>query len=396
MKKLTLLFISALFTLTVSAQTESETLKQANDLIADKKYESAFKLLDSFDPKNTLPDIVLLKEHIALDYFVSSIMHQAFGLKDLEKHEDIADYRGKEGDFVLQLFQIDSVLENLVKQYPTNCKLYRGLGEFYYKAHASYGGRWLKSDHELFKLIETNYTKAVEGNCADQASYYTLGYVALAQERYTESIPHFLTAIEMDQNDPSAHYNLAYAYLYVDDRQHALKYAKNALDLYTDRTYKSDAARMMGQIYSELEDYPNATLSYELADNISPANYYTLRPLLGLYVMTNHAKVKEATKAFFNLSPANPTIYNDLEKIYYRNKKENELIVFYEERLPDYKNDAKVLGSLNFYLAKLYLTTDKKRAKTYFTAAKETLSTVYGKDHGVFKAIEEGIKQAEK
>lgn len=384
-----------LLKLIVFGQTESETIEQANNLIAIKKYESAFKLLDKFDPKNNKPDIVLRKEQILLNYFVSNIMHHMFALKDLEKNEDIMDYRGKEGSFGLQMFNIDSILENLIKQYPTNCKLYKGLGEFYYEVHLTYGGKWLKDDKELFKVMETNFTKVIDGNCADYLSYYVLGYIALAQEKYKESIPYFIKSIEFNKDYASSHYNLAYAYLNINDRQNALKYAKNSFGLYTDQTYKSDAAIMLAQIYSELKDDNNALLNYELADKIDASNYYNIKPLLNLYVKTGNTKAKESTKIFFNLDPTNPTIYNDLEDIYYSNKKENDLVAFYKEQLPSNKDNIKVLGSLNFYLAKFYLDTDKKLAKEYFFKAKDIFSKVYNKDHQVFKAIEDGIKQTD-
>lgn len=395
MKKITTLILT-LFTLTTFGQTENETIKKANDLIANKKYESAFNLLDSFDSKNSKPDIVLLKADILLKYFVTSIMHQMFALKDLEKNEDIMDYRGKEGSFGMQMFQVDSILESLIKIYPNNCKLYKGLGEFYYEAHLKYGGKWLKDDSELFPLMQTNFQKAIDGNCADYLSHYVLGYTNLAQEKYEKSIPYFLKSIELNKDYPSSHYNLAYAYLYTDDRQNALKFAKNSLDLYTDQTYKSDAARMLGQIYTELKDDNNALANYELADKIDPGNYYNLKPLLNIYVKTDNKKTNETAKVFFNLAPANSTIYNDLEDIYYGNKKENDLITFYKSQLSASKDNDKIQGNLNFYLGKIYIDTDKKLAKEYFLKAKDIFSKVYDKEHQVFKAIDEGLKQCEK
>ena len=166
MKKATFLIL-IFFSRAVFGQTEIETINKANELIADKKYESAFKLLDSFDPENNKPDIVLLKTDIVLNYFVTSIMHQIFSLKDLEKNENIMDYRGKEGKFTMQVFQVDSILERLIKTHPDNCKLYQKLGEYYYEAHLKYGNDWLKKDNELFDLMQANFQKAVDGNCAN-------------------------------------------------------------------------------------------------------------------------------------------------------------------------------------------------------------------------------------
>ena len=66
------------------------------------------------------------------------------------------------------------------------------------------------------------------------------------------------------------------------------------------------------------------------------------------------------------------------------------------QQLPYNKDNAKVLGSLNFYLAKFYLETDKKLGKEYFLKAKEIFSKIYEKDHPVFKAIEDGVKLTDK
>ena len=156
-KKLSISLISLFIALTVAGQTEKGTLKKANELIKEKKYQSAYKLLNDFDPKNCNVEIVLLKEDIVLNYYITSIMHQVFSLKDLEKNEDIMDYRDKEGSFNMYMIEIDKVLDSLIKINPENCKLFDGLGRYYYEVQTKYGGKWLKGNNELYRLIETNY-----------------------------------------------------------------------------------------------------------------------------------------------------------------------------------------------------------------------------------------------
>lgn len=380
---------------TVLEQAKTETIKKVHELIAEKKYESAFVLLDSIDSQNSQPDIVLLKEDIALNYFVTSFMHQAFAFKDIAPNEDIMDYRGTDGSYKLHLFQVDSILENLIKIEPDNCKLYKGLGDFYSDVYSKYTDRWLKNDSELFTLIQTNVQKAIDGNCADYQSYYDLGFINLVQEKYKESIPYFLKSIEMNNERAVSHYNLAYAYLYADDHQNALKYAKNALEIYTDLELKGDAARMLGQIYKELKDTLNAVESYELANKIEPENYYTIKALLRLYVKTSNKKAEEITNVFFNLAPENPAIYNDLEDIFYESEKENDLIAFFKSQLSVFKDNDIVQGLLNFYLGKIYLETDKKVAQKYFLESKENVGKILDKDHPMLISIEEGIKRCE-
>src|SRR5690606_17832165 len=110
----------------------------------------------------------------------------------------------------------------------------------------------------------------------------------------------------------------------------------------------------------------NAIRYYEMADNINPGNYYTIKPILNLYIKTNNKNVRETTIAFFNLAPENPTIYNDLDEIYSNNEKNNELIEFYKSQLSAFNHNLKVQGNLNFYLARIYLNKDKKTAYYYF------------------------------
>lgn len=393
MKKITTIAISTLFVLTIFAQNESTTLEKANGLVANKKYESAFKTLQDFDPKNENPNIVLLKEDIALNYFVTSIMHEMFAFKDLKENEDIMDFRGKTGSFGMYSFSIDSTLNKLIKIYPDNYKLYKGLGDFYYQVQQKYSGNWLKDDNTITDLIIKNYQVAIDHNIADDNVYFATGLQYLTREKYKESIPFLQKSIELNKDFADGHYNLAYAYLYTDDRENALKYAKNSLDLYNNAELKSDAARMIAQIYTELKDNENAIKYYELADKIDSDNYYNLRPLLALYVETNSSKEEKLLNSFYNLAPDKPTIYNDLGNIYYENKKTDKLIEFFKSKLSDFKNENKVLGNLNFYLGRLYLESDKKAAKEYFLKAKSIFSTLYDKNNQVFKAIEDGIKQ---
>ncbi|MBP5395533.1 MAG: hypothetical protein J6Y34_00865, partial [Bacteroidales bacterium] len=70
MKKL-LLFLFTFSALACYGQQETDIIAQANRLVADKKYESAFKLLQAYDSANVKPDIFLMKEEILLNYFVT-------------------------------------------------------------------------------------------------------------------------------------------------------------------------------------------------------------------------------------------------------------------------------------------------------------------------------------
>ena len=392
----TILMLLAVFCIPVSGQTEKEILSKATDLVANKKYSSAFKTLKDFDPKDEKPDIVLLEEDIALNYFVTSMMHQMFAFKDLKMNESVMDYRGKEGVYDMFSFSVNDIMDKLIKKYPTNYKLYKGLADFYSDVLIRYPGNWLKKDNELSDLVLKNYQIVIDHQAADYTVYYKVGLELVSRKKYKESIPNFLESIKLKSDNADTHYNLAYAYLYTNDRENALKYAKNSFDWYTDKNYKEDAARMIGQIYVEMKNDSDAIKYYEIANVMEADNYYNLHPLLNLYVKTTDPKAKETLNSFYNLAPDKPTIYNDLGNIYYENSKTSELIDFYLTKVPAYASDKKISGNLHFYLGQLYLDSDKKTAKDYFLKAKAIFSTVFDKNNGVFNAINEGIKQADK
>ena len=395
MKKL-LLFLLTFSALACYGQQETDIIAQANQLVADKKYESAFKLLQAYDSANVKPDIFLMKEEILLNYFVTSLMHQAFALMDIKKNEEIMDYRGKEGSYSMYFIEIDSVLLRLIKKHPDNCKLYKGLGDFYYDADSKYGGQWLMDEADLQEAILTNYQKAIAGGCADCDAYFAMGITCLKLEKEASAIPYFRKALELDPNSVGSIYNLGYAYIVTGQYDSALYCAKTALDLYrNNKAYKGDAAMMAGRACSGLEDYSNALKYYELACKYCPNDFYKLKDLLGIYLVTRNKKAAKTTKKIFDLAPENPTIYQGLEEKYREFGEIADLIGFYKSQLAVYKKNNRVVGNLYFYMANICLDSDKGIAKSYFLQAKEAFKKVYGNDHYVFEVIEEAIRSCE-
>lgn len=391
MKKITTLLLT-LLAFAGYSQTQTDVLSAAQKLIDAKKYESAYVLLDNDDPDNKKPDVVLMKEDIVLNYFVSSMMHQVFALKDLKKNEDVMDYRGKTGTFSLFPFQVDSVLLKLIAAYPDNCKLYRGLAFYYTEVLNKYGEYWLIDEEELTQKAIDNGKKAIDGGCGDYNTYHNTGVALLWQEETEASIPYLKKATELEPKKADAHYNLAYAYLFTDQLDNAFPQAKTSYDLYKDKDLKGDAARMTGQILMEKGDYRNALKYFETADKLIPNDYYNLSPLLRLYLVTGNQKAPATAKKLFELAPENPTIYQTMVEAYRFADREPELVRFYKAQLPKYINNDMVFGNLHFYLGTLAMEHDKAAAKEYFLKAKEIFGQVYDKEHYVFGVIDDALE----
>ncbi|WP_303917606.1 lipopolysaccharide assembly protein LapB [Draconibacterium sediminis] len=390
--KLTLTSI-LIFFFTLSFAQKS-ALEEASELVEAKKYESAYNVLNRADARNENPDITIAKTDLLLNYFVTSIMHQLFAIKDLEPNEDILDVRGSAGDFTMFTFPADTILLKLIDKYPDNYELKKELGFYYHEAHLKYQGNWLIPDSDVINKFKSLYLDAYENGVFDYWSTYGIGYAYLMNQDFKASIPYFKKSVELKQEYPSSHYNLAYAYLYTDQREKAIESAQNAMKLYEFAEYKADAARMIAVIYQELEENEKAIDFYKQADKIQANDYYTLKPLLEMELALNKTSYTERTKQFFLIDPGNPTIYKDLMSIYWSNEKVDELMEFLTTQHDEFATDDKVNGNLYFYSAVIQFDKEEySKSKQNFEKAREIFVKVFEKDHGVFEAIDSYVKE---
>jgi tetratricopeptide (TPR) repeat protein len=375
----------------IFSQTPVEILQQAKDLLAARKYESAFKLLNNYDKQNLNPDIVLLKEEIALNYYVRTKMHLEFCFKDIPTGDELSDYRNKKGTYIMFKFSIGDVLDSLLKIYPESYKLNKGLGDYYFDVSQLYGDDWqLKSD-TLFKLIDKNYGLAIAHNEADYLTYYAMGYIYLSREKFRESIPYFLKSVSMNKNYASSYYNASYACMYISSSDSALTFAKQSIDLFKDDADKADAARMAGVICVQMKNDKDAIELLERSNKLQPGNYATLIPLLNMYVKRSSAKARLVRGQIFKLDPASISNFRDLTDIYDEYGKEKDMIDFLQMELPEYQNNFKASGNIYFAIGRMQVDYNMRSARESILKARDAFKKVYDKNNEVFKQIEEAL-----
>jgi hypothetical protein len=108
----------------VSAATTADVLADVDRLVTEKKYLSAFRLLEAQENGDSNPDIALKKAELVLKYFVSSIYHTTFTLADLKEDQEIMDVRGKPGASIIINFDMEKVFTPLINNYPEDQRLY--------------------------------------------------------------------------------------------------------------------------------------------------------------------------------------------------------------------------------------------------------------------------------
>ncbi|WBO84071.1 tetratricopeptide repeat protein [Hymenobacter yonginensis] len=225
-----------------AAPTEAEVLRQATQLMQNRQYESAWKLLNGFDPKHRRPAVALMQTELALNYHLRSRELEGFGfvdVKPLERLDSLREHFTRAA--VPYPFVVETVLKNLIRQHPTNYRLHRALADYYYQTEQCNCAEADKSPAQLYALMVRYYTTTHQHGLGDFSSYFALGYARQSLRQFAESVPAYTRAIALRPSYAPAHFQLAYSYTVLQKLPLALQEARAAARYFDDPTAKSDA-----------------------------------------------------------------------------------------------------------------------------------------------------------
>jgi len=370
--------------------TMEELLSEVDRLVTDKKYLSAFKLLNSQENGDSNPDIVLKKVDIALNYFGMSMNHKIFAFKDLEEDEEIMDVRGKPGKFEMYPFDAEIILTQLIETNPEDGRLYVSLADYYLEVYEKYRGRWEKSDEEILKNARAHYDKAVAlGGDLDGKIYFRAGKTALYMKEMQDAAERFEVAVKKLNDYAPARYNLAYAYLFQNRPADAAPYAVAAYEIYKEIPLKADAAMLAGQAYLEWDRSEEALKYFLLCDQIAPNKFENLCRLMGLYVKLGRGgEAKAVGGRIFELDPAKPAMSQAILSAYAGSPLEEELPGIFKGLALKHAENPEAAGNALYHLSVFYLQTGENAlALETVDEAEELFRKSLKEDHVVFKAI---------
>ncbi len=391
--RLILLFIVNLISLLSFATDSHKVIKKADELILNKKYESAFKKLNQYDPYNKDLSVFLKKYEIVSKYAVSSKQHRSYALRDINKKEENKNLKINLEDINYYDFKVDLILDSLLKLNSEDCELNKLASDHLFDVHLKFGNNWVKPETEFLKQMAIYSEKTLKGNCVNEMSYYKIGYYLINVGKYKESIYFLYQSVLQNDKSPIYHYNLSLSYLMTKAPASALVHAKKAYALYTDSLYKSDASRMLAEAYYQNKFIDSAIMFFEKAEQLDSTTINNIASLLNIYLRTSNKKADDVFMKIYKIDPTNPAIYNQLEQIYGNNALENDLIKHYEELLITYSNETEVQANLKYYLARLYSLENKEKAIETYLQAKLDFEKVYKADHPVFGSIEKSVVQ---
>jgi tetratricopeptide (TPR) repeat protein len=349
-----------------------ELFLEVDTLIEQKKYLSAFNLLNEHDDNEY---ILAKKTDIFLNYFAQSLMHILFGLKDLDADESLSDVRTGTGEFTMVMFNPSEVLPNFQSEHGISGILELYLGKYYSEVFYKYNGQWMESNEEVMNKCIAHYKTAFEMGYETVDDYEPYAIMNLRMQNTEEAITYFTKLINLESYNGTYFYNLSYAYLLNDDYMNAGKFIDKAIELYADNIDQQiDAYMMAVDIHNELGEY-NTCLDYLNAWEAKSQNDYRVsekRNLMYLKMNRIHDAASEGKK-LFNVAPKNPTVSQMLLRNYYTTQKTDELKALFHALIQDYSTGNK---------DEALRTIDK--AKIYF-------EQVFSADNKVFGAIEERV-----
>lgn len=407
-------FLAFLLSFSVAlAQTdkaETAALKQANDLVAQRKYSSAFATLRKFDPKNERPAVALRMQEMALSYHITTREYETFTFKDLALVETLEQMRAQRAYDSAYRFPLETILLNLKRRNPTNYKLDKGLGDYYYSAQQCDCAEKAKGEDRLFALMVRHYEVAHLRGYGGYLSYYALGYAHERLGNFAQAIGPFKRSIELKKDFPDAHYHLAYSLLELKQLENARDEVRLALNLYQDEQFKSDAAYMLADIEEQIkrgDAKPTKTAGRKAARPDKPAptetaattaptadlatDLATVRPkLLAALKGQNQPEVVRLTGQFFQLAPAEETTYTELMDLYLKHGQAAALTTFFTEQAGVSSQPPLVQGYLRLYLGQLYLEQkNAPQARNQFVLSRQFLVQALPTTDRVFAVLDQ-------
>ncbi|MFB0517047.1 MAG: tetratricopeptide repeat protein [Candidatus Neomarinimicrobiota bacterium] len=319
--------------ITLRGQRSSEAIAVADSLISEGKYWSAIGFLYEVDPDDTNPTISLKKQEIAFEYYIYAVGGSIFSLSDFVGPIDITLVRGKAGEYQAVVFRSDSVFTSIISQYPERWEGPYGLGMYYYWC-SNNCGCCLEGCEGLIPRAADYFLDAQRLGADDSHSHFVIGLNYHYQGNLEEAVRCYNLSIERDSDFPTSHYNLALAQLSLGNVQDALKPARAACTLYTDKHLKADAVSLLGSILKDLGNIPEAIKAYSSALAIDPHHATSINLILLLmFELNDWDGAFDVTLRYIQEAPSDYQTYQTIIQPWYRSSKPLNIIDVMDQAL---------------------------------------------------------------
>ncbi|MCR5888134.1 tetratricopeptide repeat protein [Hymenobacter sp. J193] len=253
-----------------TSPTEATVLKQADALLAWRKYEAAFQLLQVFDPWHRQPAVALRAADIALRYHTQQQNFRAFNFKDLTLTESLDSLRRHASDSVSYQFPVGQVLDSLHRRFPANYKVEKALADYYFELQQCACSEEEFSEDELFQRMVSHYRVAHGHGYGDYLSYYALGYAFMRLGDFPASAAAYERSIALRKDYALAHFQLAYDYLELKRLPEARDQVQLAVALFKQPQLRTDAEFLLAELEHRLATPPAVVAPPAESQTVAP------------------------------------------------------------------------------------------------------------------------------
>lgn len=271
----------------VGSMAQAADFEQVDQLIKNRQYETAFRVLHEKDKRYTNPTYVSKMAYLAINYNAQCMMGRVFSFENLEGDETLESIRSKQGTHKVYPFELEKHLNNLIRRHPKNLELKLALADYYYSGICGISENKINRAEALYDSV---YGKA--DFTANSLQNY--GILKLKAKNDSLAIKAFQEALALNDNLATSHYNLAITLKDPEVLDKALAHGLKAVELYTDKKSKSEAALVVAGIYAELNDAENAITYAKIADAEKYMNYpLVYKSILDVYLKLNDMKLAD-------------------------------------------------------------------------------------------------------
>lgn len=374
-------------------QSKADALSDIDTLIAKRQYLSAWNKLTEMENGKQAVDVHLKKVDLSLKYFTKTFSHQLFSFTDLKPNQSLIKLRRIAESKMVQMYpyKIDKIIDSLRQHHPSDFRILKTQGDFYYDISILYGKDWIISHQEVTRRMYEGYSLAEQNGVYDYLSLYALGYFWNLNEDVNKSFNYFERSLKLDSTYAPTHYNMAYLLSEKDSLEDALYHAWQAYNLYGFIDYKNDAGQMAGSLLGKLNRHEEAISLLLDCDKLIPNTYYTYYYLLSSFLaLDRNTEAQITAKNMFYLDWKSHTINTDIINLFIKNEEMDFLEQFYLDRISeDVKNDKEYRGYARLHLAQAFqMKGNTEKAMINLSLAKENFNICYDPGHPVFTVIE--------
>ena len=394
--KPTITYIVLLFAIVLlpvpTASSATDHNAHIDRLIKDKKYLTAAQYI-SRKPKLMVQDRLFYKYvHILVYYYAYSFNFDVFMLRDLKKHENINDVRGKTGQYLVAGSGLEKRLFNRLRKSPNSPYINLAVGEYLSRGYTC---RCLRpqyfvgkkgSDYPYFNLA---YKKGV----ANGWSLFRLGLYNHQQGKLKTAIQFYRKALIIADEEPAVTYNLAVALFQNRQNIEAKRYAKKALGSYVNPELNSDTYDLYGSILFSEGNLGQAEIHLKKALELKPWHSHAFKTLLSLYRQQKaHKKYRALVHKYIAKDYSNTYLFNRYIDYLTQSGMNNDDVAVINQLASRSYADTKTKGAVFYNLGRAYrIRGDYQSARKYFKKSLAAMKRLKNPPKGAIKALNRAL-----